>query len=158
MKKQTLKEREVAGKRVLVRVDFNVPLDKASGKVNSDQRLLAALPTINYLIEHRARIILCSHLGRPGGKVVEELRLAPVAQRLSELLGRRVIYVRDPIGPEVEREVAKLGEGDVLLLENLRFHPGEENNDPEFARALANLAEIFVNDALSVSHRAWLIR
>ena len=154
MKKQTLKEREVAGKRVLVRVDFNVPLDKASGKVNSDQRLLAALPTINYLIEHRARIILCSHLGRPGGKVVEELRLAPVAQRLSELLGRRVIYVRDPIGPEVEREVAKLGEGDVLLLENLRFHPGEENNDPEFARALANLAEIFVNDALSVSHRA----
>ncbi len=154
MKKQTVREREVAGRRILVRVDFNVPLDKARGKVNSDQRLLAVLPTINYLIEQGAKVILCSHLGRPGGKVVEELRLAPVAQRLSELLGRRVIYVRDCIGPEVEREVAQLREGDILLLENLRFHPGEENNDPEFARALANLAEIFVNDALSVSHRA----
>ena len=154
MKKQTVREREVAGRRILVRVDFNVPLDKARGKVNSDQRLLAVLPTINYLIEQGAKVILCSHLGRPGGKVVEELRLAPVAQRLSELLGKRVIYVRDCIGPEVEREVAQLREGDILLLENLRFHPGEENNDPEFARALANLAEIFVNDALSVSHRA----
>lgn len=154
MKKQTVREQKVAGKRVLVRVDFNVPLDKARGKVNSDQRLLAVLPTINYLIEQGAKVILCSHLGRPGGRVVEELRLAPVAQRLSELLGRRVIYVRDCIGPEVEREVAQLREGDILLLENLRFHPGEENNDPEFARALANLAEIFVNDALSVSHRA----
>lgn len=153
MEKQSVREREVAGKRVLVRVDFNVPLDKA-GKVSSDQRLLAALPTINYLIEQGAKVILCSHLGRPGGKVVEELRLAPVARRLSELLGRRVIYVRELIGPEVEREVAQLREGDVLLLENLRFHPGEENNDPEFARALAGLAEIFVNDALSVSHRA----
>jgi len=154
MKKQTVREREVAGRRILVRVDFNVPLDKARGKVNSDQRLLAVLPTINYLIEQGAKVILCSHLGRPGGKVVEELRLAPVAQRLSELLGKRVIYVRDCIGPEVEREVAQLREGDILLLENLRFHPGEENNDPEFARALANLAELFVNDALSVSHRA----
>jgi len=154
MKKQTVREREVAGRRILVRVDFNVPLDKARGKINSDQRLLAVLPTINYLIEQGAKVILCSHLGRPGGKVVEELRLAPVAQRLSELLGKRVIYVRDCIGPEVEREVAQLREGDILLLENLRFHPGEENNDPEFARALANLAELFVNDALSVSHRA----
>ncbi len=154
MKKQTVREIEVAGKRVLVRVDFNVPLDKVRGKVTSDQRLLAVLPTINYLAEQGARVILCSHLGRPNGKVREELRLAPVARRLSELLGRVVIYVQDCIGPQVERQVAQLREGDVLLLENLRFHPGEEANDPDFAKALASLAEVFVNDALSCSHRA----
>ncbi len=154
MKKQTIREIDVAGKRVLVRVDFNVPLDKATGKVKSDQRLLAVLPTIQYLAHQKAKVILCSHLGRPGGKVIEELRLAPVAQRLSELLGRQVLHVRDCVGEEAEQGVAQLREGEALLLENLRFHPGEEANEAHFAKSLANLADIFVNDAFSVSHRA----
>ena len=148
---RTLPELDVAEKRVLVRVDFNVPLH--DGQVANDKRLREALPTINYLIKHKARVILASHLGRPKGKVVEELRLDPVAHRLGELLGTEVRKLNDCIGPEVEQAAAQLGPGEVVLLENLRFHPGEEANDPEFAQALAKLAEAFVNDAFATAHR-----
>ncbi|GBD11039.1 Phosphoglycerate kinase [bacterium HR23] len=142
----------VAGRRVLVRVDFNVPLQDS--RVTDDTRLRAVLPTIRYLQEQRARIILCSHLGRPGGKVVERERLRPVAQHLSHLLGQTVHYAEDCIGPKAHEAVSALAPGEVLLLENLRFHPGEEKNDPAFAQALASLAEVFVNDAFGASHRA----
>ncbi|MGQ9477681.1 MAG: phosphoglycerate kinase [Candidatus Bipolaricaulia bacterium] len=149
---RSLRDLKVEGKRVLVRVDFNVPLK--GGKVADDRRIREALPTINYLIEHKAKTILASHLGRPEGRVVEELRLDPVATRLGELLGgRSVRKLADCIGPEVEEAVAKMRPGEVILLENLRFHQGEEANDPEFARALAALAELFVNDAFGTAHR-----
>lgn len=155
MNKLTIRDIEVSGKRVLVRADFNIPLDEANGRITDDSRIRATLPTIKYLIERRARIILCSHLGRPGGKVVESLRLTPVAQRLSELLGQRVEVAPDSnLGPEVERKVAELKEGEILLLENLRFHPGEEANAPSFGQALARLADVYVNDAFGASHRA----
>jgi len=138
----------------LVRADFNVPLDEASGAITDDSRIRATLPTIKYLIERKARVILCSHLGRPGGKVVEKLRLAPVAQRLSELLGQKVeVAPHFSIGPQVEKKVESLKEGDVLLLENLRFQPGESENAPAFAQALAGLADMYVNDAFGASHR-----
>lgn len=154
MRKKTVRDIDVAGKRVLVRVDFNVPLDKVTRSVLDDTRIQAALPTISYLREREARVILCSHLGRPDGQVKEELRLAPVAARLSELLGAPVRTVGDCVGPEVEAAVASLGPSDVLLLENLRFHPEEEANDPEFARRLAALADVYVNDAFGTAHRA----
>lgn len=148
---QSLRDLEVEGKRVLVRVDFNVPLE--DGEVANDKRIRAALPTIEYLVKHRASSILASHLGRPRGRVVEELRLDPVAARLSELGKRPVRKLDDCVGPEVERAVAELGPGEVALLENLRFHRGEEENDPQFAQALAGLAELFVNDAFGTAHR-----
>jgi phosphoglycerate kinase len=155
MNKLTIKDIDVDGKTVLVRADFNVPLDEASGQISDDSRIRATLPTIKYLIERKARVVLCSHLGRPGGRVVEKLRLAPVAQRLSELLGQRVaIASHASIGPEVEKEVGKLRGGDVLLLENLRFQPEEKENSPAFAQALARLADIYVDDAFGASHRA----
>jgi len=150
--KKTIRDIEVEGKRVLVRVDFNVPL--AEGKVTDDTRIRAALPTIRYLLEHGAKVILMSHLGRPNGKVVDELRLDPVAERLAELLGRPVRKLDDCVGPEVEAVVAKMQPGDVILLENVRFHPGDEANDPSFAKRLASLADIFVNDAFGAAHRA----
>ncbi|MBI4300531.1 MAG: phosphoglycerate kinase [Chloroflexi bacterium] len=153
MDKKTVRDVHVRGGRVLVRADFNVPLDKATGTVG-DTRLRATMPTIEYLREHGAKIILCSHLDRPGGKVVEGLRMAPVAKRLSELLGTPVRSVRDCVGQEVEDAVWELKEGDILLLENLRFHPEEEADDPNFARALASLADLFVNDAFGAAHRA----
>jgi phosphoglycerate kinase len=152
MNKKTVRDIDVAGKRVLVRVDFNVPLEK--GQVTDDTRIRAALPTIRYLIDHRARVILMSHLGRPKGGPSDDLRLEPVARRLSELLGQEVHYVRDCIGPEVEAAVQALGEGEVLLLENLRFHPEEEKNDPAFAAQLAKLGDVYVNDAFGAAHRA----
>ncbi len=152
MNKKTVRDIDVAGKRVLVRVDFNVPLEK--GQVTDDTRIRAALPTIRYLMDHRARVILMSHLGRPKGGPSDDLRLEPVARRLSELLGKEVRYVRDCIGPEVEAAVQALGEGEVLLLENLRFHPEEEKNDPAFAAQLAKLGDIYVNDAFGAAHRA----
>ncbi len=155
MNKLTIRDIDVSGKRVLVRADFNVPLDEASGTITDDSRIRATLPTIKYLIKRKARIILCSHLGRPGGRVVEKLRLAPVAQRLSELLGRRVeVAPHCSLGAEVEKEVERLQGGDVLLLENLRFQPEEMENAPAFAQALARLADIYVNDAFGASHRA----
>jgi len=154
MNKLTVKDVEVGGKRVLVRVDFNVPLDEATGAITDDSRIRATLPTINYLIDRKARVILCSHLGRPKGKVVEKLRLAPVAQRLSQILGQKVEVTPDCIGPEVEKAIEKLKPSDVLLLENIRFHPEEEANDASFAQALARLANVYVNDAFGASHRA----
>jgi len=154
VEKQTIADIDTRGKRALVRVDFNVPLDKRTGAITDDTRIRAALPTIRYLIEHGARVILASHLGRPDGKAVESLRMKPVAARLSELLGRTVATATDCIGPEVERAVAAMKDGEVLLLENLRFHAAEEANDPAFARALAALADIYVNDAFGTAHRA----
>jgi phosphoglycerate kinase len=154
LSKLTVRDVEVNGKRVLVRVDFNVPLDEASGAIIDDSRIRAALPTIRYLTERRARVILCSHLGRPKGRVVEKLRLAPVAQRLSQILKQPVKISRDCIGPDAKAAAAELREGDILLLENVRFHPEEEENGAEFARALASLADIYVNDAFGTAHRA----
>jgi 3-phosphoglycerate kinase len=154
MAKKGLLDIDAAGKRVLVRVDYNVPLDPATGEITDDMRLRASLPTLEHLINAGARLILLSHLGRPDGKVVERLSLKPIAGRLSQLLRRPVPLAPDCVGPQVKAMVASLGEGDVLLLENVRFHPEEEKNDLRFARALARLADIFVNDAFSVCHRA----
>jgi phosphoglycerate kinase len=153
MNRLTIRDIEVGGKRVLVRADFNVPLNE-NGAITDDSRIRATLPTIKYLIDRKARVILCSHLGRPQGRVVEKLRLTPVAQRLSQLLGRKAGITTDCIGPDVEKAVEKLSEGNILLLENLRFHPEEEENDSSFAQALARLADIYVNDAFGASHRA----
>jgi phosphoglycerate kinase len=153
MRKQTIQEIDVRGKRVLVRVDYNVPLDD-DGSIADDARIRATLPTIRLLEKNGARIVLCSHLDRPGGKVVEDLRLAPVARQLSELIDRPVQALPDCIGPEVERAVSEMDEGAFVLLENLRFHPGEKANEPAFAEQLSRLAEIFVNDAFGVCHRA----
>jgi phosphoglycerate kinase len=154
MNKKTVRDIEVADKRVLVRVDFNVPLDEETGVITDDSRIRATLPTIKYLIEQGAKVILASHLGRPGGKVVDNLRLTVVAQRLSQILGQQVGVTRDCIGSEAERSVESLRNGDVLLLENLRFHSAEEMDSPLFARALARLADIYVNDAFGTSHRS----
>jgi len=154
MNKMTVRDIEVTGKRALVRVDFNVPIDTRTGEIVDDNRIRAALPTIKYLTERNARVILISHLGRPRGKVVDSLRLTPVAQRLSQILGQQVGVAIDCIGPEVEKSVETLKAGDVLLLENLRFHSDEETGSSEFAKALARLGDIFVNDAFGTSHRA----
>ncbi len=153
MNRKTIADIDVKDKRVLVRVDFNVPLDKGTNRILDGGRIEATLPTIKYLIENRAKTILCSHLGRPQGKVDEALRLAPIAGYLSKLLNRDVEYVRNCIGTEVEEAARRLGPGDVLLLENLRFHPGETENAPDFAKALASLANIYVNDAFGAAHR-----
>ena len=152
--KMTVRDIEVSGKRILVRVDFNVPLDGKTGAVTDDSRIRATLPTIRYLIDRRAKIILCSHLGRPRGKVIEKLRMAIVAQRLSQLLGQEVRVTRDSLGHEVEEAIEKLRGGSVLLLENTRFHAEEEENDASFGYALSRLADIYVNDAFSANHRA----
>jgi len=154
MEKKTIRDIEIQDKQVLVRVDFNVPRDKSTGAITDDSRIKAAIPTIGYLIERGARVILCSHLGRPKGRVSEELRLVPVGERLSQLLGKPVQCAPDCIGPEVEKTASELVSDEVLLLENLRFHPEEEANDPEFAKSLARLAEVFVNDAFGTAHRA----
>jgi len=154
MRKQTVRDIDVKGKRVLVRVDFNVPLEKGTGRILDDLRIRAALPTIQYLRGEGARLVLCSHLGRPRGQVVESLRLAPVAERLGELLGAPAAAARDCIGAEAREAVDALRPGGVLLLENLRFHPEEEANEPGFAGQLASLAEVFVNDAFGAAHRA----
>ncbi|NLW07424.1 MAG: phosphoglycerate kinase [Clostridia bacterium] len=152
MAKLTLKDLELEQKRVLVRVDFNVPLQ--DGRVTDNTRIRAALPTIKYLLEQKARVILMSHLGRPKGKVKEELRLDAVARELEELIQQPVKKINDCIGPEAEAAANALQPGELLLLENLRFYPEEEKNDPAFARKLAALAEVYINDAFGTAHRA----
>ena len=153
MTKKTVKDIDVGGKKVLLRVDFNVPYYINTCVISDDNRIKSALPTIKYLLDHKAKVILCSHLGRPEGKVVEELRMSQIAQRLSQFIGLPVSTLPDCIGPKVEHKVAKLKEGDILLLENVRFNPGEEKNDPEFALNLARLADIYVDDAFGTAHR-----
>jgi len=153
MNKKTIADIDVSGKRVLVRVDFNVPLDK-SGRVEDDTRIRESLPTIQTLIKNRARVILMSHLGRPKGKRAMEFSLKPAAERLSQLLGQPVQMANDCIGPEVEQQALSLKDGEVLMLENLRFYNDEEDNNPEFAKKLAALGEIYVNDAFGTAHRA----
>ncbi|WP_030007016.1 phosphoglycerate kinase [Picosynechococcus sp. NKBG042902] len=148
-----LTEADLNGKRVFVRVDFNVPLNE-SGVITDDTRIRAALPTIKYLTEKGAKVILGSHMGRPKGQVVDSMRLTPVAARLSELLGQSVTKCDDCVGDAVNQAIANLGNGQVALLENLRFNPGEEKNDPEFAKQLAANADIYVNDAFGTAHRA----
>ena len=150
---EDLRDNHLEGKKVLVRVDFNIPLNEEL-EITNDTRIKAALSTIKYLMSHQAKVILMSHLGRPKGKVIEKLRLDPVARRLSELLGRKVKKLNDCIGEEAEKAVLNMQKGEVILLENLRFHPEEEKNNPEFAKALANLADIFVNEAFGTAHRA----
>ena len=150
--KMSVRDIDVKGKRVLVRCDFNVPLK--DGVITNDKRIAAALPTIKYLVEHGARVILCSHLGRPKGEWLPEFSLAPVAARLSELLGQPVRMSRDVIGEDAKNISATLKDGEVALLENVRYYKEETKNDPEFAKALASLADIFVNDAFGTAHRA----
>ena len=152
MNKKTIRDVDVKDKRVLVRVDFNVPL--AEGGVTDDTRIRAALPTIQYLLDRDATVLLCSHLGRPKGAVVDDLKMDPVGRRLSELLGMPVKKLDDCVGPEVEAAVEAAKPGDVLLLENTRFHPEEKENDPAFAAQLAALADLYVNDAFGSAHRA----
>jgi len=153
MKKKSVADVDVTGKRVLVRVDFNVPLEQGGG-VADDTRIKASLPTIRYLTEHQAKVILASHLGRPKGKVDEKYRLNPVARRLEELLGKKVIKVDDCVGEEPKAAIAAIQPGDIVLLENVRFYPDEEKNDEKFARRLADLADLYVNDAFGTAHRA----
>ena len=150
---KTLKDLELAGKRVLVRVDFNVPMND-QGEITDDLRIRTVLPTLRYLVEAGARVIICTHRGRPKGQRVEAFSLAPVAALTAALIGRPVPLAPDCIGPKVEAAVAALKDGDCLMLENLRFHPEEEKNDAAFSRQLAALADVYVNDAFAVSHRA----
>ena len=150
--KKTIEDIDVAGKRVLVRCDFNVPLK--DGVITSDKRIVGALPTIQYLLAHHAKVILCSHMGKPKGEVNMKYTLAPVAARLSELLGQKVELAADTVGADAKAKVAALKEGQAVLLENTRFDKREEANDPEFAKELASLADIFVNDAFGAAHRA----
>jgi phosphoglycerate kinase len=152
--KKTIRDIDVTGKKVLVRVDFNVPLNINDNSIMDDSRIRATFPTIKYLVEHNARIILCSHLGRPNGKVVPELSMVPIATKLSGLIALPVLTVDDCIGSKVINEINKLKDGQILMLENLRFHPEEESNDATFAKALSELADIFVDDAFGAAHRA----
>jgi len=153
MDKKTVRDIDVNGKRVLIRVDFNVPIDEKTGRIMDDSRIQASLPTIQYLVNHHARVVICSHLGRPKGKPESKYSLKPVVSRLSGMLGKPVDFAGDCIGEEAEKAVARLGNGDVLLLENVRFHAEEETDDPVFARALAKLADVYVDDAFGTAHR-----
>ena len=154
MDKLTIRDIDVKDKRVLVRVDFNVPMNEDTGVITDDSRIRASLPTIQYLVDHKAKVILCSHLGRPKGAPEDKFRLAPVAIRLAELIKKPVATTRDCVGPEAEAAVKAMKSGDILLLENLRFHAEEEKNGPDFSKALASLAEVYVNDAFGTAHRA----
>ena len=151
--KKTVKDIDVAGKKVLLRCDFNVPQDKATGAITDDKRIVAALPTIRYLLENGAAVIACSHLGKPKGPD-PKLTLEPVARRLSELLGQEVLFAHDVVGEDARAKAAALRPGQLLLLENTRFEPGETKNDPALAKALADLAEVYVSDAFGAVHRA----
>ena len=150
--KKSVEDIDVAGKRVLCRCDFNVPTK--DGKITSDKRIVAALPTIQYLVKHNARVILCSHMGKPKGEVKPELSLQVVADRISELLGKPVVMAKDVVGEDAKAKAAALKDGDVMLLENTRFEKGETKNDPELSKALASMADLFVNDAFGTAHRA----
>ena len=152
--KKTIMDVDVAGKKILLRCDFNVPQDKATGAITSDKRIVAALPTIRYLLERGAAVIACSHLGKPKGQWKESLTLAPVAARLAELLGQEVIFASDVVGEDAQAKAAALQPGQVLLLENTRFEKGETKNDPAFAQKLASMAEVYVSDAFGAVHRA----
>ncbi|CAM3597567.1 MULTISPECIES: phosphoglycerate kinase [Saccharibacillus] len=152
MNKKSVRDVEVSGKVVFVRVDFNVPLE--DGKITDDTRIRATIPTIEYLTEKGAKVLLASHMGRPKGEVVESMRLTSAAERLSELLGKPVAKTDESIGETVKAKIAELKDGDVLVLENVRFHKGEEKNDPELAKEFASLADLFVNDAFGAAHRA----
>ena len=152
--KKTVKDIDVAGKKVLLRCDLNVPQDKATGAITDDKRIVAALPTIAYLLDQKAAVIACSHLGKPKGEWKQSLSLAPVAKRLSELLGREVLFATDIVGEDAKAKAAALKPGEILLLENLRFDKREEKNDPEFAKELASMAEVYVSDAFGTVHRA----
>jgi len=152
MAKLSVEDLDLKDKRVLMRADFNVPLKE--GKITDDTRIKAALPTIRYILEKGASLILMSHLGRPKGRVVEEMRLDPVARRLEELLGRKVLKLDDCVGEKVKKQVEEMKPGEVILLENVRFHKEETDNDPQFSRELASLGDVFVNDAFGTAHRA----
>ena len=152
--KKTILDVDVAGKKILLRCDFNVPQDKETGAITSDKRIVAALPTIRYLLEKKAAVIACSHLGKPKGEWKAKLSLAPVAQRLSELLGQEVIFAKDIVGEDAKAKAAALQGGQIMLLENLRFDPREEKNAPSFAEELASMAELYVSDAFGTVHRA----
>ncbi len=152
--KKTILDVDVAGKKILLRCDFNVPQDKETGAITSNKRIVAALPTIRYLLEKKAAVIACSHLGKPKGEWKAKLSLAPVAQRLSELLGQEVIFAKDIVGEDAKAKAAALQGGQIMLLENLRFDPREEKNDPSFAEELASMAELYVSDAFGTVHRA----
>ena len=154
MSKKTVRDINVAGKKVLVRCDFNVPIDSQTGKITDNRRIRAAIPTIQYLLDNNAKVILCSHLGRPKGEVNPKYSLKPVAEELSKLLGKEVKLAKDVIGPDAEKLTSNMKNQDVVLLENVRFHKEEEKNDPEFAKKLASFAEIYVNDAFGTAHRA----
>lgn len=152
--KKSVLDANVKGKKVLLRCDFNVPLDKATGEITSDKRIVAALPTIKYLLDNGAAVIACSHLGKPKGQVKPELSLAPVAEHLSKLLGINVAFAADTIGEDAKEKAAALKPGEIMLLQNLRYDIREEKNDPEFAKELASLAEVYVSDAFGTVHRA----
>ena len=152
--KKTVRDMDVAGKKVLLRCDFNVPQDKVTGEITSDKRIVAALPTIRYLLEQGAAVIACSHLGKPKDGPDPKLSLAPVAKRLSELLGQEVLFAHDVVGEDAKAKAAALRPGQILLLENTRFEKGETKNDPALAKALASLADLFVSDAFGAVHRA----
>ena len=154
MNKKTVKDIDVNGKKVLVRCDFNVPLDSETGKITDNRRIRAALSTIQYLLDHNAKVILCSHLGRPKGEFNQKYSLKPVAEELSRLLNRDVKLAKDVIGESAKELTSNMREGDIVLLENVRFHKEEEQNDPEYSKALASMAEIYVNDAFGTAHRA----
>ena len=153
MEKKTVRDIEVSGKKVLVRCDFNVPQDE-NGNITDNRRVVGALDTIRYLVDHGAKVILCSHLGRPKGEFKKEFSLAPVQKELEKLLGKEVKLAEDIIGESAKALTANMNAGDIVLLENIRFDAREEKNDPEFAKELASLAEIYVNDAFGTAHRA----
>ena len=153
MNKKTVRDIDVNGKKVLVRCDFNVPQDE-NGAITDNRRIVSALPTINYLIEHNAKVILCSHLGRPKGEVNPTFSMKPIAEELTKLLGKEVKLAKDVVGEDAHNLANNLNEGDVILLENVRFEPGEEKNDEELSKQFASLAEIYVNDAFGTAHRA----
>ena len=154
MNKKTIRDVDVSGKKVLVRCDFNVPLDQETGKITDNRRIRGAIPTIQYLLDNNAKVILCSHLGRPKGEFNSKYSLKPVAEELSNLLGKEVKLAKDVVGEDAKKLVSEIKEGEIVLLENVRFHSEEEKNDPQFSKKLANYAEIYVNDAFGTAHRA----